>query len=232
MVTKVFVLGRPGSGKTTAVRHMHELYSRMGGKSKRIKDYEILYEMFLIDQKKRLGRFQKSEYSGFDVLDMKVVDEALETLEISVKKILGDEENCANKPASDELITIEFARDDYQQALKNFDKTFLQDAYFFFVEADLETCMRRIHQRITFPMDGERPVDDCHYVSDYIMQTYYHKDCEEYVLGRLASDFDLDPEKIIMCRNEGSLGALLQRVDRFMKQFAPEVVSLSVAGTI
>lgn len=32
MAAKVFVLGRPGSGKTTAVRHMHELYSRMGGR--------------------------------------------------------------------------------------------------------------------------------------------------------------------------------------------------------
>ncbi|EFH90526.1 AAA family ATPase [Ktedonobacter racemifer] len=231
MAAKVFVLGRPGSGKTTAVRHMHELYSRMGGEARRVRDYEILYEMFLNDQKEHLGRFQQSAYCGFDVLDMAVVDEALMTLEKSIKKILNTRVDYANEHSLNELITIEFARDNYQQALKNFDKAFLQDAYFFFVEADLETCMRRIRQRITFPMDGERPVDDCHYVSDYIMQTYYHKDCEEYVLEQLASDFALDPGKIIMCRNEGSLDALLKRVDRFMEQLVSDVAPLSVVGT-
>lgn len=227
MDVKVFVLGRPGCGKTTAMRRMHEVAHQWDMKTTRVKDYDVLYEMFLEDECAKRGRFRRADFAGFDVLDLTVFDDVLRMIGRSVQSLSFSRYSRKDEQCK-KLMTIEFARDDYQQALKNFDKTFLQDAYFFFVEADLETCMRRIHQRITFPMDGERPVDDCHFVSDYIMQTYYHKDCEEYVLERLAQDFDLDLGKIIMCRNEGSLEALLAHVDRFMEQVAP---ALSVVGT-
>ncbi|GHO53965.1 hypothetical protein [Ktedonobacter robiniae] len=227
MDVKVFVLGRPGSGKTTAMRRIHEVAHQWGVKTTRVKDYDVLYEMFLGDERELQGRFRRTDFAGFDVLDMTVFDDVLKKMGKSMQSLSSSVSFETNERV-EKIITIEFARDDYQHALKNFDKTFLQDAYFFFVEADLETCMRRIRQRITFPMDGERPVDDCHFISDYIMQTYYHKDCEEYVLGQLARDFDLDSGKIIMCRNEGSLEALLARVDRFMEQVVP---ALSVVGT-
>lgn len=217
MDVKIFVLGRPGSGKTTAMRRIHEVAHQWGVKTTRVKDYDVLYEMFLGDEREQQGRFRRTDFAGFDVLDMTVFDDVLKKIGKSMQNLSSSVSSGANERL-EKLVTIEFARDNYRQALKSFDKTFLQDAYFFFVEADLETCMRRIHQRITFPMDGDRPVDDCHFVSDYIMQTYYYKDCEEYVLERLAQDFDLDSERIIMCRNEGSLEALLARVDRFMQE--------------
>lgn len=230
MDVKVFVLGRSGSGKTTAIRRIHEVACQWGVETIRVKDYDVLYEMFLADERKQQGRFRRTDFAGFDVLDRTVFDDVLKKIGKSMQSLSSSIVSTKNEQV-EKIITIEFARDDYKHALKNFDKTFLQDAYFFFVEADLDTCMCRIHRRITFLMNGERPVDDCHFVSDYIMQTYFNKDCEEYVLGRLAQDFDLDPEKIIMCRNEGLLEVLLQRVDRFMKQFAPDVAPLSVVGT-
>lgn len=230
MDVKVFVLGRSGSGKTTAIRRIHEIAHQWGVKTTRVKDYDVLYEMFLVDERKQQGRFRRTDFAGFDVLDRTVFDDVLEKIGRSIQGLsssLASEKN----GQIEKIITIEFARDNYKHALKKFDKTFLQDAYFFFVEADLDTCMSRIHQRITFLINGERPIDDCHFVSDYIMQTYFNKDCEEYVSGRLAQDFDLDPEKIIMYRNEGSLEALLQRVDRFMERLVLEATPLSVVGT-
>ena len=51
MGVKVFVLGRPGSGKSTAARHMIELASRRSYQSLFVQDYDILYKMFLNDRK-------------------------------------------------------------------------------------------------------------------------------------------------------------------------------------
>jgi nucleoside-triphosphatase THEP1 len=45
MLVKVFVLGRPGSGKTTAVNHILKGAQAINVSAKSIKDYDILYDM-------------------------------------------------------------------------------------------------------------------------------------------------------------------------------------------
>jgi len=46
MTVKVFILGRPGSGKSTAARRIAKLVQHKGWSPVRISDYDILYNMF------------------------------------------------------------------------------------------------------------------------------------------------------------------------------------------
>src|SRR5438094_6435413 len=86
MEKKVFVLGRPGSGKTTAVRRLIELAKERDWIITRIKDYNILYSMFQAESNLQYKRFRPTAHEGFDVIDMSVFDTALEKLEKIVKE--------------------------------------------------------------------------------------------------------------------------------------------------
>ena len=81
---------------------------------------------------------------GFDVLDLTAFDNALKKLEQVINRHLSSAKQI-------EIILIEFARNDYQRAFQQFSAEFLQDAYFLYLDADIETCKRRIRERITNP---------------------------------------------------------------------------------
>src|SRR5579859_8151792 len=132
MSVKAFFLGRPGSGKTTAARYIVELAQRRNFEALRMKDYEILLEMFRQDNGKK---FRPAEYGGFDVLDFSVIDDALLQLERNVEEVYAQK--------GQKVIIIEFARDDYQKTLLKFHPDFLKDAYFVCVDADLDICIQR-----------------------------------------------------------------------------------------
>src|SRR5947209_18360649 len=128
-------------------------------------DYVILQKMFQADCEHR--RFRPTEHNGFDVLDFSVLDTALEDLEKSVQECIS----CTN------LITIEFARDDYSQALKQFSRKFLRNAYFIYIDADIETCLRRIHERVAHSTSA----DDHPSLSDDAFRIHYQKDNRQYM---------------------------------------------------
>ena len=173
MLIKVFFLGRPGSGKSTAARYMIELAKQQNYSTLYIKDYDILYQMFQEDHN---GQFHQADYNGFDVLDKTVFDIALKKLEENILAIEDSEEK--------QIVVIEFARDNYHKALKLFESGFLHDSYIFFVDADLQVCINRIHKRVETPSEP-----DHHFVSDYIMQTYYNKDNWMYVSSVLEIEY-------------------------------------------
>ena len=83
MVVKVFVLGRPGSGKSTSARYIEqEVRNRFNMKRCeifRICDYDILYQMFRDDVHQTM--FRPTDHGGFDVHNLKAFDIALKTLE-------------------------------------------------------------------------------------------------------------------------------------------------------
>jgi hypothetical protein len=210
MLVKVFVLGRPGSGKTTAVLQIIEKAKQHNFYTFRIKDYELLYAMFEHERKTlhypndiTNRKFRQTDYKGFDILDYSVLDTALEHLEKKVQ-VIQHQHNM-----QDGIITIEFARDDYQKALKNFSPEFLQDAYFFFVETEVEQCINRIYRRITNP-----PQPDHHFVSDYVMHTYYNQDNRLYMAEQFREDYGIT-KKVQVYYNIHSLKTYLDAVDRF-----------------
>ena len=96
MAVKLFVIGRPGSGKTTAA-HFIAAFMRDSGQSvDSINDYDFLKTMF--DADKEHNKFLPTELGGFDVLDFSVLDVALQEIEKKVQELLNDYINiCINR---------------------------------------------------------------------------------------------------------------------------------------
>lgn len=199
MLVKVFVLGRPGSGKTTAMYHLLTLARQRNYSALSIDDYNILHHMS--QQDTQHIQFRNTTYDGFDVLDPTVFDTALEVLEQQVQSMALLED--------DGIITIEFARNDYAQALSQFSRDFLKDSYVFFVDADLNTCIERIYQRVGSPFAPSN-----HFVSDYVMHTYYDHENWSYVNSDLKTAHHIY-KNVQTFRNTGNVSSLLQTVEGF-----------------
>lgn len=212
MGVKVFVLGRPGSGKSTVARHMIELASRRGYQSLFVQDYDILYKMFLNDSKHE--RFRPTDRGGFDVLDYSVLDSALHQMEVEVEAALTLKRT--------DMVCIEFARNDYRAALSLFSPLFLRNAYFFFIDSDLEFCIRRVQERVTDP-----PLPDHHFVSDHVMRTYYGNNNNwEYMVQQCKQEYELH-EEVVAVRNDGLLSVLMGEASDFAERiFQREFVKL------
>ncbi len=105
MAVKLFILGLPGSGKSTVSRYISSYAGDRLWSTTHINDFAILYEMFLEDTQ---GKFKPAdaEYGGFDVLDLAVFDTALKKLERKVRA------HISTAPLED-VILIEFSRNDY-----------------------------------------------------------------------------------------------------------------------
>ena len=71
---------------------------------------------------KKIKRFRPSDYNGFDIIISEVYDDALDALKEEVQQYQPSREN--------ELIVIEFARCDYQHALEQLGRGFIQKLIF------------------------------------------------------------------------------------------------------
>lgn len=199
MTVKVFLLGRPGSGKTTAFQYIAMRAGDRGLKAMRFREYSILYEMF------REGRreFQAVEHGGFDILDFSVFDQSTPLLEEQVQKYI------VTASSADELLFLELARRDYEQAMHSFSEDFLRDSYFLFIDADVETCIQRIHYRIMHPDET-----DGHYVSEAILRSYYAPENKDYMLSHFKRDYDIQKE-VEVIENTGTFAELAANLQRF-----------------
>jgi hypothetical protein len=171
------------------------------------RDYEILLGMFKDDVEHK--RFRPTEYDSFEVTDLSALDEALKKIERIV--------NIALSSNIDKFIFIELARDNYQVALKQFTKEFLQDAYFLFMEADIETCIQRIHKRAFQHVSGDQldiRIDD-HFVTDKVMRDYYCLDNKGYMIIDFKQDYGIEKD-IKVIENIGSVDELNKEVLRFI----------------
>ena len=155
-----------------------------------------LEEMSQKDDSKKI--FRPSEHGGFDVLDKSVFDDALLVLEKNVQQHATNIEERV-------FITIEFAREDYEKAFKQFSQAFLQDTYFLFINTDFETCKKRIHERI-----NHRITADDHFISDFALDTYYfhqYPPQDEDIMRRLT-----------VIENQGSWGDTIKEINSIVQQ--------------
>ncbi|MGI9057022.1 MAG: hypothetical protein ACR2H5_00395 [Ktedonobacteraceae bacterium] len=217
MSIKLFILGRPGSGKSTAFRYIEEyLRQRYSNWTiTRYNDYDILQEMSkrekLFPPKKK--KFETKELDGFDVLDFTVLDEVLSIIEKSVR--------ARSSKKKEELVIIEFARQDYNQALGLFSDSFLKDSYFLFLDADLKVCVQRVKDRVTFP-----PTPDNHFVSDNILTGYYGKQVIPPVIKTKKGEW-VDKDRTGMISNCGSLHELRLKIEDFIYYIMADSLSIT-----
>lgn len=196
MAIKIFVLGRPGSGKSTAARCLKRLPQQQGLQVLHFNDYDVLREMFLADI--HHVKFRPTAHNGFDALDFSVLDDALQELELRMRKA----------EATTEVITIEFARDDYAKALKLFSPSFLRDAYLLFIDTDLETCLRRVLDRVKRAASA----DDHPSLSEDLFRSYYAQENRLYMSHYARGEFALQQVEVV--DNVGSLDDFICAVEQ------------------
>jgi hypothetical protein len=166
MVRNVFLLGRPGSGKSSVASLIRMFAGDRGWLTHYTNDYEHLQKMCL-QEKAQFTPLKERKFrptgpegcNGFDVIEFSILVTVLEEMrkEIeAVKDETSDDDNI--------LCLIEFARDSYNGALQLFGSNLLQDAHLLYLDVDLESCIERNHRRTD------------HFISDQIMRTYYRND--------------------------------------------------------
>ncbi len=212
MSVKIFILGRPGSGKSTAARYLNTHFRRLGWSTRHINDYDILKRMFLEDVGHK--RFQPTPNNGFDATDLTVLDEALKEVEWRVDAYAQ----------TTNLVTIEFARDDYRHALRQFQRDFLQGAHFLFMDADVETCLTRVHERVTHASG----TDDHPSFSDDIFRCYYAADSRPYIQYVMQREFSLH-KHIKVINNTGPLEDCLRDIQQFADLVCTEEEMMAMA---
>ncbi len=204
----VFLLGRPGSGKSSVARLIEMLAGDRGWFTHYTNDYEHLQKMFLQEkaecnplERRNFRLTGPEECNGFDVINFSVLGKVL-------TKIRKDVEEVENESSEEDniLCLIEFARDSYHDALQLFGSYLLQDAHLLYLDVDLEICIERIHQRVVYPVTS-----DDHFVSDEIMRTYYRNDDWSRVLYNLQRNCD----KWVI-RNLGTLHDLKQEIEEWI----------------
>ena len=202
MAVKLFILGLPGSGKSTVARYITTYVRDRQWSTNHINDYAILYRMFQEDTEGK--QFKPAGHGGFDVHDLTVFDTALQRLERQVSPYFSS-------PKSDEIILIEFSRKDYQKAFRQFSSAFLQGAYFLYLTVDIKTCKRRIRERIAHPL-----TPDDHFVSDYIFREYYNEDNGQDIPHILEGAFVIDKQRAMVINNSGSLKEASPKINSFV----------------
>jgi adenylate kinase family enzyme len=202
MALKLFLLGLPGSGKSTVARKIKEKYANLS--IQHVSDYDILYTMFQEDKKSKGGKFIPTKYGGFDVLDFSILDLALRKMERGVVEFIHPTKKV-------ELIMIEFARNDSSHAFRQFSSDFLQGAYVLFLRADTDICKQRIRERADHPSTEED-----YFVSDYIFNVYYNNVGSNDLPSDFAAEHGIDECKIKSIVNNGAYHDILEEVEQFI----------------
>jgi adenylate kinase family enzyme len=202
MALKLFILGLPGSGKSTIARRITAYLKDRNWRSVHYSDHVILKEMFLAESEHK--QFAPADHGGFDVLDLTARDVALQKLEQKV--------NQHPLPVKqEEIVLIEFARNDYLRAFQQFSDRFLHDAYFLYLDVETDICKRRIQKRIANPIS-----DDDFYVSEYIFNAYYNEDDGRSIPQMLASEYGIEEQRVKVINNNGSLSDSITQVNQFV----------------
>ena len=112
------------------------------------------------------------------------------------------------------LLLLEFARDNYQSALKQFQLAFLQDAYFLFFEADLDMCVRRVYERSSNPISCND-----HFISEQMIRSYYSEDNRPYLTYSLLADYGISDKRVHVIDNTESRREFKKQIENFVQTF-------------
>ncbi len=204
MAVKLFIIGLPGSGKSAVARKIGDYAGNKSWTTRRFNDYRILNAMFRYNKQ---GWFKPAQHGGFNVVDITAFDFALRRLECRIAKYAS-----SVNAGSEEIMLIEFARNDYWRAFKQFDPSFLKDAYFIYLGAEVEVCKQRISDRVA---EQEYPADD-YPVSDYIFEKYYHSDDGWDISSNFRNVFGINEKRLLKLNNNFSLEEAMIQIEPFI----------------
>jgi adenylate kinase family enzyme len=171
----VFLLGRPGCGKSALYRELETrmLESGQARTVERVDDFPIVWARLQRDNAlEREGKeriySRRTDDGGYFPYD-NIMDGILKEVNADVLKI--------DKP--DHMIFIEFARSNYVEALQNFDPRILEHCIAIYMEVSFEICWARnvARHEAAMAQDG-----DDHLVGREAMEELYlHDDQEAFV---------------------------------------------------
>jgi len=158
----VFLIGRPGCGKSIVYKLLSERLRARGyrGELMRIDDFPILKRIFEQDvEQKRHRRFPEG---GMKVTDDRVWDDLSMALNEQALKL----------QSPNRLLFIEFSRDSYVRAFRHFSPEVMRDSVILYIDAPFDLCLERNDRRAR-----EEKGLDAHLVSREEMElTYMHDD--------------------------------------------------------
>jgi adenylate kinase family enzyme len=201
MPVKLFILGLPGSGKSAMARQITKyVFEKYQWGTGHFNDYGILKTMSDYDTDRQ---FKSAEFGGFDVLDLTAFDIALRRLEEVVSITIKTEDL-----EKAEMLLVEFSRNDYQRAFRQFSRAFFQDAYFLHLDTDVEICKQRINDRIAHPV-----YEDDYPVSEYIFKKYYYNDDGQTLPQTFRKEYGIDESRVLVVDNNYPLEDIIKAGD-------------------
>ena len=168
----VFLLGRPGCGKSAVYRELEKRILE-GGQAKtfeRVDDFPKLWAIFRADHARdREGKeriYTQRADDGDFFLTKDALNVALEEVSSDLVKI--------DKP--DHMVFVEFARPSYVEAFQNFDRSVLEWCVAIYIEVSFDTCWARVVARSEAAIaEG----GDDHWLPREAMERYYLYDDQD-----------------------------------------------------
>lgn len=200
----VFLLGRPGCGKSTIYRLLEQELKKekLAREVVRVDDFPVLKE--LLDRDTKFKRHYRKE-GGFVVTDFTILDDVLKEINHKLKEL--------ERPRR--IIFVEFARNRYIGALKNFDREVLKRSLLLYVYCPYDVCVQRNVRR--FKGAKGRSPDD-HIAPSDIMEKYYKYDDYEELFLKSEDELKAQaPASVVVVKNDvEGLQRLRGELDRVM----------------
>lgn len=157
----VFLIGRPGCGKSVVYRLLEEQLREKGFKGglRRIDDFPILKRIFEEDVEH--GRHRPTPDGGVKITDDTVWDDLTKALNRRALRL----------QLPDRLLFVEFSRGRYVRAFKNFDPEVLKNSLIIYIDCSWDACWERNVRRAR-----EEKGLDAHLVSQEEMEETYAQD--------------------------------------------------------
>ncbi|MBI5572954.1 MAG: hypothetical protein HY919_00160 [Elusimicrobia bacterium] len=210
----IFLLGRPGCGKSEIFRRITAKLSqeKICNDFLRVDDFPKLWNIFQEDEKTgEWKRCRKTPDGGYLVTDNSIWDEILQQVDKDVHGLQKD----------DRVIFIEFSRPNYMASMKNFTKKILDNAIIIYSDCSFETCWGRNVARHKAAL--AKGTDD-HLVSREEMEkTYLHDDKDELLQKSKIPVLVIDTDA-------PGIGHLIPKIEKIMGEIE-KVILPNKAGS-
>jgi hypothetical protein len=170
----------------------------------RIDDFPVLKD--IVDEDKEFKRHLRKE-GGFEVTDLSMLDDVLKRINDQLKKL----------EKHGRVIFVEFSRDSYAHAMKNFDRDVLNRSLILYIYTPFNICLQRNIRRFK---EGPKGLDDHIVPSDMMHKYYKYDDYEEFFLKSENELKKQAPARLVAIRNDADK---LDKLKNELEMFLPVI---------